>query len=53
MARSAITVSTLQSSEGIDCEWASRGEKAAKDYAQGVRAPVFYSSGSEAPKTMQ
>ncbi|WBG05546.1 lysozyme inhibitor LprI family protein [Citrobacter freundii] len=26
------------------------GEKAAKDYAQGVRAPVFYSSGSEAPK---
>ncbi len=25
-------------------------EKAAKDYAQGVRAPVFYSSGSEAPK---
>ncbi|MGS6179915.1 lysozyme inhibitor LprI family protein [Enterobacter sichuanensis] len=28
----------------------SVGEKAAKDYAQGVRAPVFYSSGSEAPK---
>ena len=25
-------------------------EKAANDYAQGVRAPVFYSSGSEAPK---
>ncbi|WP_254989619.1 lysozyme inhibitor LprI family protein [Enterobacter roggenkampii] len=34
----------------MDCEWASRGGKTAKDYAQGVRAPVFYSSGSEAPK---
>ncbi len=26
------------------------GERAAKDYAQGVRAPVFYNSDSEAPK---